>query len=242
MLLLLEGLLGGLGDLATSFLLVDGLDDTDGHGLLHVTDGETSEGSVLLEGLHAHGLTGNHLHDAGVTRLDELGVGFNLLTSTPVNLSLQFSELAGNVSSVAIQHRRVPSLDLTGVVEDDYLSLEVLGALGRVVLGVGGNVATLNILYGDVLDVETNVVAGDSLSKGFVVHLHGLDLSGQANRGKRDNHAGLDDASLHTTDGHRSNTADLVDVLKGKTEGLVRGPAGGFDVVQSIEEGLEFIG
>merc|ERR1719402_1875268 len=119
MLLLLEGLLGGLGDLATSFLLVDGLDDTDGHGLLHVTDGETSKGSVLLEGLYAHGLAGNHLHDAGVTRLDELGVGFNLLTSTPVNLGLELGKLAGNVSSVTIQHGRVASLDLTGVVEDN---------------------------------------------------------------------------------------------------------------------------
>merc|ERR1719334_3073216 len=180
------GLFGGLGDLATGFLLVNGLDHTDGHGLLHVTDGETAKGSVLLEGFHAHGLAGNHLHNARITRLDELGVGFNLLTSTPVDLGLQLSELAGNVSSVAIQHRRVASLDLTRVVENDDLSLEVLGTLGRVVLGVRGDVATLDILYRDVLNVETNVVARDSLSKGFVVHLHGLDLSGQANRGKGD--------------------------------------------------------
>ena len=31
----------------------------------------------------------------------------------------------------------------------------------------------------DILDVEADVVAGKSLSHGLVVHLHGLDLSGQ---------------------------------------------------------------
>jgi len=42
-LLLATSLLGGLGDLAgTLVLLVDGLDDTDSNGLTHVTDGETT--------------------------------------------------------------------------------------------------------------------------------------------------------------------------------------------------------
>merc|ERR1712115_440484 len=198
-------------------------------------------GSILREGFHAHGLAGNHLHDAGVARLDELGACLKLLTSTPVDLGLQLVELAGNVSSVAIQHRRVASLDLTGVVEDNDLGQEALSSLGRVILGVRGDVASLNILDGDVLNVETNVIAGDSLSEGFVMHLHRLDLSGQANRGKRDNHAGLDDARLHTTNGHCSNATDLVDVLKGKTKGLVHRPAGGLDVVQSFKEGGELV-
>jgi len=53
-------LCGRLGDLTRSgVLLDDGLDDTDGDGLTHITDGETAEGSVVRESLDAHGLLGN---------------------------------------------------------------------------------------------------------------------------------------------------------------------------------------
>ena len=45
------------------------LDDTDGNGLPHVTDGEATKRWVLGEGLDAHGLGWNHLDDGGVTRL-----------------------------------------------------------------------------------------------------------------------------------------------------------------------------
>ena len=54
-----------------------------------------------------------------------------------------------------------------------------------------------------------------------MVHLHGLDFSGQVVRGKGDDYAGLDDTGLHTSNGHSSNTADLVDVLERQTKGLV---------------------
>lgn len=48
-LLLLGGLLSRLGDLASGLVgLLDGLDDTDGNGLPHVTDGETTERRVLV--------------------------------------------------------------------------------------------------------------------------------------------------------------------------------------------------
>jgi len=50
--LLLSGLFGGFGDLASaSFLLGDGLDDTDGDRLPHVTDGEATERRVVGESL-----------------------------------------------------------------------------------------------------------------------------------------------------------------------------------------------
>ena len=47
----------------------------------------------------------------------------------------------------------------------------------------------------------------------------------------------LDDASLHTTDGHCANTADFVDILEGQAEGLVGGPLGRHDGVQSLQKG-----
>jgi len=237
-LLLLASLLGGLGDLAgTSFLLLDRLDDTDGDRLPHVTDGEATEGWVVGESLDAHGLGGSHLDDSGVTVLDALGEGFQLLTGTTIALLEDLLEFAGDVGSVAVHHRRVSVLDFSGVVKNDDLSVEVLALLGGVVLGVGGDVATTDFLNGDVLDVEANVVTGESFWERLVVHLHGFHLSGDISRGESDNHARLDDTSLDTTDGHCSNTTNLVDVLEGKTERLVGGPLGRDDGIKGIDEG-----
>ena len=74
---LLHGLLGGLG-LASLHDLGGGcLDDTDSHGLPHVTDSEPSQRRVVSEGLDTHGLAGRQQDDGGVSRLDELGVVLN---------------------------------------------------------------------------------------------------------------------------------------------------------------------
>ena len=96
----------------------------------------------------------------------------------------------------------------------------------------------LNEICQDVLDVETNVVTGDTLLELLVVHLDRLDLSRDVRGRERDDHASLDDTSLNTTNRHRADTANLVDILEGETEGLVGGTNGGFDGVDGIEEGL----
>ena len=124
--------------------------------------------------------------------------------------------LASNVSGVAIKDGAVAVGHLSGVVEDDDLGGEVSHTSGGLVLGVGGDISSLDVLDGDVLDVEANVVSGDSLGEGLVVHLHGLDLSGQLVGGEGDDHAGLDDTSLNTTHGDCSNTSDFVDILRYK--------------------------
>merc|ERR550534_2912933 len=190
----------------------------------------------VSEGLDTHGLAGGQQDDGGVTRLDELGVGLGGLTGTTVNLLLDFSKLASNVSGVAIKDGAVAVGDLSGVVKDDDLGGEVSHTGGGLVLGVGGDVSSLDVLDGDVLDVEANVVSGDSLGEGLVVHLHGLDLSGRHVGGEGDDHAGLDDSGLHTTHGDCSNTSDFVHILKGQPKGLVGGPGGGNDRVKSLEE------
>lgn len=237
--LFLASLGSGLGNLAgTSSGLLDLLDDTDSDGLTHVTDGETTEGRVLSESLNAHGLGGNHLDDGSITRLDELGALLNGLTSTAVDLLQELRELAGDVGSVAIEDGGVTSTDLAGVVEDDDLGIERGGAHGGVVLGVTGNVATADFLDGDVLHVETNVVTGNTLSELLVVHLDGLDFSGDVGRSEGNDHTGLEDTSLDTADRDCADTADLVDILEGKTEGLVGGTLGGLDGVDGLKEGL----
>lgn len=236
--LFLGRLLGSLGDLAGLVGLDNGLDDTDSNGLTHVTDSETTKRRVVSEGLNTHGLGGHHLDDGSVTRLDELGVALGGLAGTAVNLLEELRELASNVGSVAVEDWCVTGTDLTRVVEDDDLGVEGLGTLGGVGLGVTSNVTTTDLLDGDVLDVEADVVTGNTLDKLLVVHLDGLDFSGHTSGGEGDDHTGLDDTGLDTTDGHRANTANLVNVLKGQTEGLVGGTRGRVDGVNGLEEGL----
>ena len=65
--------LGSLG----SVLLVGNLDDTDGNGLFHISDGESSQRRIFGEGLNAHGFAGLEKNQSRVTRLDELGFFFH---------------------------------------------------------------------------------------------------------------------------------------------------------------------
>jgi len=229
-LFLLAGTLLGL------FLLDNRLDDTDGNGLSHITDGETAKRRVVREGLDNHGLGGLHGDHASITVLDELGVGLGGLAGTAIHLLINVLELGGDVGGVAIEHGGVAVLDLTRVGHDDDLGLEGLGALGGIIVGVGGDVTTLDILDGHVLAVEAYVITGDSLSEGLVVHLNGLDFGGQANRGESDDHVGLEDTSLHTADRHRADTTNLVNILEGKAEGLVSRALGGNDQVKCLKE------
>ena len=121
--------------------------------------------------------------------------------------------LASNVSCVTIKDRAVSVADLARVVKNDDLSGKVSDSRCWLVLGVGGDVSSLDVLDRDVLDVEANVVSGHSLGERLVVHLHGLDLSGQHVGGEGDDHAGLDDTGLNTTHGDCSNSSDFVNIL-----------------------------
>merc|ERR1712213_43820 len=236
-LLLLHGLLGGLGLLAFGGLGCGGLDDSNSHGLSHVSDSESSQWRIVGEGLNTHWLAGGQQDNGSISRLDELGVVLNRLTSTTVNLLLDLSKLTSNVSCVTIKDRRVSVADLARMIEDNNLGSEVRDSRCRLVLGVRGDVSSLDVLHGDVLDVEANVVSGNGLGQRLVVHLHGLDLSGQHVGGEGDDHAGLDDTGLHTTHGHCANTSDFVDVLEGKPERLVSRSGGRNDGVKCLEKG-----
>jgi len=174
----------------TLVLLDDGLDDTDSDGLSHVTDGETSERWVVSESLNTHWLGWNHLDNGSITRLDELGRVLGGLSSTTIDLLKELRELASNVGSVAIKDWSVTSTNLTRVVEDNNLGVEGFGTLWWIVLGVTADVATTNFLDGNVLDVESNVVTWKTLNKLFVMHLDGLDFSGDTSWGEGDDHTG----------------------------------------------------
>lgn len=237
--LFLGSLDSSLGDLATlGISLDDGLDDTDSDSLSHVTDGESTKRWVVSEGFDTHRLGWNHLDDSSITRLDELGGGFSSLTSSSIDLLEELGELAGNVSSVAIQDWSVTGTDLTWVVEDDDLGVEALSTLWWIVLGVTADVSSSNILDGDVLDVETDVVTWNTFDELFVVHFDGLDFSGDSSGSESDNHTGLDDTSLDSADWNRANTGDLVHILERKSEWLVSWSGWGINGIDSLEKSL----
>ena len=114
--------------------------------------------------------------------------------------------LASDVGGVAVEHGAVAVGDLAGVVEHDHLGGEVVDAGRGLVLGVGGHVASLDVLDGDVLDVEADVVSGDTL---------GQHVGGKG--------AGLDEAVLHPAHRDCADTSDFVDVLgKGQHKELIQ--------------------
>mmetsp|Transcript_1725 Transcript_1725/g.4763 ORF Transcript_1725/g.4763 Transcript_1725/m.4763 type:complete len:459 (+) Transcript_1725:159-1535(+) len=224
-----------LGRLGGLVLLGHGLDHTHSHGHAHVTHGEAAQGRVVLEGLHGQRALGDQVHDAAVASLHALGVLLRLLVGTAVDLGGDLGELARDVRGVAVQHRGVAGHDVL-VVHHDHLGVEGLGLAGRVVLGVGAHVAAADLLHGHVLDVEADVVAGLRLGHGLVVHLHGLDLSGDHDGGEGHDHAGLEDARLHAAHGNRADAADLVHILEGQAQGLVRGALGRLDRVERVQQ------
>lgn len=254
--LLLASLDSGLGDLASLVGLDDGLDDTDSDGLSHVTDGETTKWWILSESLNTHWLGWNHLDDSSITGLDELWCGFDGLTSTTIDLLNELSELASNVSSVAIEDWSVSVSDLSRVVHENDLGVEGLSTLWWVVLGVTGNVTTADFLDGNVLDVEADVVSWETLSELLVMlekmlvkvqsvksrkvtyHLDGLDFSGDTSWGEGDNHSWLDDTGLNTSDWNSANTTDLVNILEWETEWLLSWSAWWLNGINGLEKGL----
>ena len=162
-------------DLGTCFgvYLSSGLlDDTDCNGLSHISDGESTKRSVLSECLDNHGLLWHEFNHAGVLGLDELRLLFNHLTVTLVDLGSDLLEFACNMGGVAIEHWGVSSVDLTWVVKNDDLSEEHFSIRGWVILGVGGNVTSLDILNRNTSDVEANVVTWKGRIDLFVMHLN----------------------------------------------------------------------
>lgn len=82
---------------------------------------------VLREALHTHGLARYHVHNGSISRLEEFGVVLQLLARAAVNLLLELCKLAGDVSSVTVQHRSITSTDLARMIEDDHLRSHIEG-------------------------------------------------------------------------------------------------------------------
>jgi len=204
--------------------------------LFHVSNGVSTKRGIFLEDFAAEGLGGDEGDESGISVLDELGVLFLRFTSSSVDLVVNGFELASNMGSVAIEHGGISVLDLTGVVHDDDLRVERSNFFSWVVLGIRSDVSSADILDGDTLDVETNVVTWDGLGEGFVMHFDGLAFSLDLGGSELNEHTGLNDTSFDSADGYCSDTTDLVDVLEGKSEGLLSRSLGGFKSIKGLYE------
>merc|ERR1712048_212591 len=192
--------------------------------------------SELSEGFDTHGLGRFHDGNTSVTRFDESRVFFNNLTGSSIDLGGQFVKSTSDVSSVAIQDGGITFSDLTRVVQDDDLSFEVSGTSSRFPFGVRGNVTSSDILDGQILDVETDVITWLSFFQFLVVHFDGFDFSGAHRGSEGNNHTGFQSASLTSTDRHCTNTTDLVDILQRQSQRFVVGSSRFHNVVQSFEQ------
>ncbi|KAB1279495.1 hypothetical protein Cadr_000006834 [Camelus dromedarius] len=113
---------------------------------------------IVRDALNTHGLARNHVNNGSITRFQELGTIFQLFPRMTVNLLLQFSKLASNVSCVTIQYRCISSTDLAWMVQDNHLSCEASCFHWWIIFAVTSHIATMNILDRHVLDVEAHVV------------------------------------------------------------------------------------
>lgn len=77
---------------------------------------------IVREALNTHGFARDHINDGSISRFQEFGAILQLFARTTINLLFELSELACNVSSMAIQHRGITSADLARVVQDNNLS------------------------------------------------------------------------------------------------------------------------
>jgi len=127
------------------------------------------------------------------------------------------------------------------VVHDDDLSIELLNLARRITLGVTSDHTTLDILDGEGLDVETNVVTGNCLLELLVVHFDGLNFRGDTSGSEDNSHTRLELTSLDTTDRDRTDTTDLVHILEGKAERKLAGTLRRSDAIELADEGVAVV-
>jgi len=227
--------------LDSSVFLFSLLDDTDSDGLFHVSDSESTEWWESGESFDNHWLGWGHSDDTGITRFDGFWEFLSDSTGSLVHLVLDFSELASNMASMAIEDWSVTVHDLTWMVHDDNLSLEELGVHSWLSLGVGSDVSSLDILNGEVLDVETNIVSWNSFSDRLVMHLDGFAISGGSHWSESDVHVWLDDTGLDSTDWNSSDTRDLVDILEWESEWLENWSLWWLNGIEGFKEERSFV-
>merc|ERR1712032_941781 len=69
------------------------------------------------------------------------------------------------------------------------------------------------------------------------MHLDGLALSGEVGGGEVEDHTGLEDSGLDSSDGDGTDSGDLEDIVEGESERKVSWPLGGLE----LDEGVSLV-
>jgi len=212
------------------------------HGVaLH--DSDAAETSALLEALNNERLNWLKLAFGHVTILDERGVLDLLLTSGLAHLEDDLGELNSRTTSAHKGDGGVTNLELTGVVKNNDLHSEGLGA-DKCLVGLEDHDVTNmgHVRLFETLDVETNIVTGIGSWARLVVHLNSEDLSSAGGGGgvggdKDDFITRLHSALLEAASDNITNTLDLVNAGNGHAHGLVTDTGRGLNhIVEGIKQ------
>ncbi|KAB0368761.1 hypothetical protein FD755_019795 [Muntiacus reevesi] len=144
---------------------------------------------------------------------------FQLFPRTTVNLLLQLSKLASNVSCVTIQH-----------------SCEASSFHGWIIFAVTSHIATMDIFDRHILDIEAHTVPRKGFPQCFMVHFYRLHFSCYIDWRKGDHHARFENTSLHTTHRDSTNTTNFIDILERQTQGFVSWVSWWQGAVQSFKQ------
>ncbi len=87
-----------------------------------------------------------------------------------------------------------------------YLSIETRSLFWWIIFTISSNVSSADVFHGNILDIETNIIARGCLSEGLVVHFHRLAFGCDIGRSKRDDCAWFQYSSLYPTHWDCSNT------------------------------------
>ncbi|KAB0375538.1 hypothetical protein FD755_012181 [Muntiacus reevesi] len=175
------------------------------------------------------------VHCLDDTHSDCLAI-FQLFPRTTINLLLQLSKLASDVSCVTIQHRCISSTDLAWMVQNNHLSCEASSFHGWIIFAVTSHIATTDIFDRHVLDIEAHIVPRKGFTQCFMVHFYRLHFSCYIDWSKGDHHARFENTSLHTTHRDSTNTTNFVDILERQTQGFVSWASWWQDAIQSFKQ------
>uniref|UniRef100_A0A8I3RW79 Uncharacterized protein n=2 Tax=Canis lupus familiaris TaxID=9615 RepID=A0A8I3RW79_CANLF len=131
------------------------------------------ERRIVREALNTHTLARNHINSGSITRFQELGTIFQLLSRMMIYLLLQPGKLASN-GCMTIHHWCISSTYLVWMVQDNHLSHEASCFHWWIIFAITSHTAMMNIFDRYILDTEAHIVPRKSLTQSFMVHFNTL--------------------------------------------------------------------
>lgn len=136
------------------------LDDSNSDCVLVVTNGKPTKWWEIAEALDSQRFGRNHSNQSTISLLQCHWVLLENFAGSSVLSVEELSKLAGGVRGVTIDDWGVAEGDVAWMVHDNHLCDEGLNLLRGLILGIRGNVATMNVVNMQASDIESHVVTG----------------------------------------------------------------------------------